>query len=200
MTGSVPMITPSDSSGDATPQPLPSGHVFWITGLSGAGKSTTARDLVHRLRGLGRHVVLLDGDELRSVYGDGLAFTTSDRQTLAMRHARMCRLLANQGFDVVCATISLFHACHAWLRQNLLDYHEISLRVSLAELQRRDPKGLYQRTATTAPVHVVGVDLPVEEPLNPDLLIENHGQLSPDDVAEQLWRYVRTLKGVFVES
>lgn len=200
MTGSVPMITPSDSSGDAKPQPLPSGHVFWITGLSGAGKSTTARDLVHRLRSRGRHVVLLDGDELRSVYGDGLAFTTSDRLTLAMRHAKLCRLLANQGFDVVCATISLFHACQAWLRQNILDYHEIFLHVSLAELHRRDPKGLYQRTAATAPVHVVGVDLPVEEPLNPDLLIENHGQLSPDDVAAQLWQYVRTLKGFHVES
>lgn len=200
MTRSQPLIDPAVRARDAEPRAMPPGHVFWITGLSGAGKSTTARDLACRLRSLGRNVVLLDGDELRSVYGEGLGFSTADRKALALRHAKLCRLLASQGLDVICATISLFHACHAWLRQNLLHYHEVYLRVTLDELRRRDPKGLYQQTAASDPGHVVGVDLPVEEPVAPDVLIENDGRLTPDEVAEQLWRYVQTLKGFPVAS
>lgn len=168
------------------------GHVYWITGLSGSGKSTTARGLTAKLRDQRRPVILLDGDDLRSVYGDGLAFTLDDRRVLAMRHARLCRLLSSQGFDVVCATISLFHACHDWCRQNIENYHEIYLRTSWDELRRRDPKGLYQRSTNG---DVVGVDIPVEEPRAPGLIIENDGRLSPDDVVQRAWDYVLQQEG-----
>lgn len=173
----------------------PVGHVYWITGLSGAGKTTTARTLVVRLRDQGRQVVLLDGDDLRQVYGDGLEFTVADRRKLAFRHARLCRLLARQGFDVVCATISLFHDCHAWCRQHLPHYHEIYLRVAMQELVRRDARGFYSRVGTGEQRDVIGVDLPVEQPLAPHLVIENDGGLTPDMVTEQLWRYVSQCEG-----
>lgn len=173
-----------------------SGHVFWITGLSGAGKSTAARDLAARLRSRNRSVIVLDGDELRAVYGDGLEFTVPHRRTLAFRHARLCRMLSTQGFDVVCATISLFHDCHRWCRENLTHYHEIYLQVTLDELRRRDPQGLYQRVATGTQSDLVGVDLPVEEPVSPDLIINNDGRWTAEDVAEQLWRYVSQGEGL----
>ncbi len=171
------------------------GHVFWITGLSGAGKTTTARDLAERLRRRQRNVIVLDGDELRRVYGDGLEFTVAHRHTLAFRHARLCQLLASQGFDVVCATISLFHDCHAWCRQNLKHYHEIYLRVTMAELVRRDARGLYQRASTGEQHDLVGVDIPVEEPISPHLIIDNDGRLTADDVAKLLWSYVSNHEG-----
>lgn len=177
----------------ALPNP---GHVFWITGLSGAGKSTAARNLADRLRNQRRQVICLDGDELRSVYGDGLAFALADRRALAFRHARLCRLLSSQGFDVVCATISLFHDCHAWCRRNLTHYHEIYLRASLDELRRRDPQGLYRRALSGERGDVVGVDLPAEEPRAPDLVIDAEERLTPDEVAERLWRYALHAAGL----
>src|SRR5580700_9784200 len=84
-------------------------RVFWITGLSGAGKTTLARELCNRLRDAGHPVFFLDGDALRSAIAEDLGHSAGDRRRSAMRNARLCRLLAEQGAYVVCATISLFH-------------------------------------------------------------------------------------------
>jgi adenylylsulfate kinase len=120
-----------------------SGLVFWITGLSGAGKTTVARELSSQLRAAGRPVILLDGDALRTAISEGLAHSPGDRQRSAMRNARLCRLLAGQGLDVVCASISLFHDVQRWNRENIPGYREIYLRVPIEELRRRDGKGIY---------------------------------------------------------
>jgi hypothetical protein len=87
-----------------------------------------------------------------------------------MRNARLCRMLADQGAHVVCATISLFHEVHRWNRDNIPGYREIYLQVPLEELRRRNSKGIYSGTSD-----VVGVDVQAETPLAPDLVIDNHG-------------------------
>ncbi len=99
------------------------GRVVWITGLSGAGKSTVSEALVERLLQANPKTLFLDGDALREVLAvtavDGADHGRSQRLDLAMRYARLCRLLASQGFTVVIATISLFREVHAWNRANL---------------------------------------------------------------------------------
>lgn len=117
------------------------GRVIWITGFSGAGKTTLARALVPHL---GPRVILLDGDELREALDTAHSgFERDQRQRLAFTYARLTRLLARQGFTVVVATISLFHSLHEWNRANLPDYLEVYLDVPEEERVRRDPKGLY---------------------------------------------------------
>ena len=95
-----------------------SGNVIWITGLSAAGKTTLAKAVVSQLRARGGSVVLLDGDELRAVFGavttDPQSHGREGRLALAMQYARLCRVLADQGLTVVIATISLFKEVHAW--------------------------------------------------------------------------------------
>ena len=119
------------------------GRVFWITGLSGAGKTTVGRELSSRLRAAGRPVTFLDGDALRAAIAEDLGHSAGNRRQSAMRNARLCRLLAEQGADVVCATISLFHEVQRWNRENIPGYREIYLRVPIDELRRRDSKGIY---------------------------------------------------------
>ncbi|MGA2687406.1 MAG: adenylyl-sulfate kinase [Candidatus Korobacteraceae bacterium] len=153
------------------------GRVFWITGLSGAGKTTLGRELSSRLRAAGRPVTFLDGDALRSVIAEDLGHTAEDRRRSAMRNARLCRLLAEQGVDVVCATISLFHEVQRWNRENIPGYREIYLRVPIDELQRRDSKGIYAGAQSGDTRNVVGLDLPAEAPEAPDLVLENYGAL-----------------------
>jgi glutamine kinase len=154
------------------------GRVFWITGLSGSGKTTLGRELCKRLRADGGQVTFLDGDQLREVIAEDLGHSTSDRRESAMRNARLCRLLAQQGGNVVCATISLFHEVQRWNRANISEYYEIYLHVPMEELRRRDTKGIYSRAERGDLTDVVGVDLPAETPEAPDLVLENYGELN----------------------
>jgi adenylylsulfate kinase-like enzyme/phosphohistidine swiveling domain-containing protein len=153
------------------------GRVFWITGLSGTGKTTLGRELWSRLRAAGRPATFLDGDALRSVIAEDLGYSADDRRRSAMRNARLSRLLAEQGVDVVCATISLFHEVHRWNRENIPDYREIYLRVPIDELRRRDSKGIYSGAQRGDVHHVVGLDVPAEVPEAPDLVLDNYGAL-----------------------
>lgn len=160
------------------------GRVFWITGLSGSGKTTLGRELCNRLRAAGRMAIFLDGDALRSGISEDVGHSASDRQRAAMRNARLCRLLAEQGSDIVCATISLFHEVQRWNRANIPGYREIYLRVPLAELRRRDTKGLYTGTKR----NVVGLDVPAEFPQTPDIVLDNHGALNVAAAVDQIVR------------
>lgn len=163
------------------------GCVVWLTGLSGAGKTTVANELVNRLRKGGDCPVLLDGDELREALDAADALTLHERFALALTYARMCRLLSRQGHTVVCATISLRHEVHAWNRAHLPSYCEVVLDVPLSELERRDSKGLYGTAATRD--RAVGIGLGAEFPHSPDLTISNHGQNTAASTAEQIYAF-----------
>jgi adenylylsulfate kinase len=170
------------------------GRVIWITGLSGAGKSTLARRLVDDMRALGRVAILLDGDELRDVLGNATLskdnHSLESRLALAMRYARLCRLLATQGFTVVIATISLFREVHEWNRSNLPGYFEVYLKVPLEELRRRDPKEIYHRFYKREISNVAGLDLPVDEPDAPDWIVDFDPLNTPDSVSQELIKHI----------
>ena len=153
------------------------GRVFWITGLSAAGKTTIGRALSAHLRASGRPVTFLDGDTLRTVVSNDLGYSEEDRRSAAMRNSMLCRMLAEQGHDVVCATISLFHDVHRWNRENIPRYNEIFVRVSWEELKRRDSKGVYSGNSDGRKSNIVGFDIPAEIPQTPDLILDNDSSL-----------------------
>jgi adenylylsulfate kinase-like enzyme/phosphohistidine swiveling domain-containing protein len=162
------------------------GKVYWITGLSGSGKTTLGRELWSRLRAAGHRAILLDGDALRATMAEDLGHGVSDRRQSAMRNARLCKLLADQGFDVICATISLFHAVQRWNRENIPAYREIYLRVPIDELRRRDSKGIYAESERTETCEVVGIDVPAEPPEAPDLVLDNYGGLGVGTAVDRI--------------
>jgi glutamine kinase len=163
------------------------GRVYWITGLSGAGKTTAGTELWRRLRAAGRSVILLDGDITREVIAEDLGHSAGHRRRSAMRNARLCRLLSNQGTDVVCTTISLFHEVQRWNRENIPGYCEIYLRVPMDELQRRDSKGIYAASNRGGIRDVVGLDVPAELPEAPDLTLDNFGTLDSFAAVDRIW-------------
>ena len=84
------------------------GNVYWITGLSGAGKTTIGKLFYHKLKQAFSNTVFLDGDVMREVFGADLGYTESDRRKCAMRYARLCDMLQKQELNVVCFKISMF--------------------------------------------------------------------------------------------
>lgn len=157
-------------------------RVYWLTGLSGAGKTTIGRLWRDELRRAGETVVFLDGDEMRSVFGTGLGFSGADRRKLAESYGRLCALLSGQGVTVVCCTISMFNSVRTWNRAHIPGYYEVYIQASMETLRRRDQKGLYSQNAD----NVAGVGLQVELPSAPDLVLENNGERTPQEQVERL--------------
>jgi cytidine diphosphoramidate kinase len=161
--------------------------VYWITGLSGAGKTTIGRLLVDKLKKSGQCVVYLDGDILRDVLGSTASHTIGERKELAMYYSRMCKMMVDQDFTVVCATISMFNDVRDWNRENIPGYVEVYLKVPIEVLIERDQKQLYSRAKAGEISNVMGLDVEVDEPQNPDVTLINDGSNNPASIIETLW-------------
>lgn len=167
---------------------MENGNLYWITGLSGAGKTTIGTKLYQYLRQKKDNIVFLDGDMLREVYQNNV-YSQEGRKNLGFQYGRLCKMLVNQGIDVVICTIAMYEDCRKWNRENIKYYHEIYLRVDIDELIRRDQKQLYSRALRNEITDVMGINLPFEEPQAPDMLIDNNGQETPEEVLEKIIRY-----------
>lgn len=162
------------------------GRVFWLTGLSGSGKSTIAHQLTEEIRKVTPGVVYLDGDIIREVLPEPSGHTLEERRQLAASYGRLCRMLSDQGVWVVAAVIAMFHEVQRWNRENIEDYVEVFVSVPMEELIRRDQKGLYSRALAGEIDNVVGIDIPAEEPECPEIVIDNHGERSSRHAVETI--------------
>lgn len=167
------------------------GIVFWITGLSSAGKSENAGRLVKFLRQNGRPCVLLDGDELRAAINAQKCYTREDRVRLGLQYGNLCKLISSQGIDVVIATIALYSEIHQWKDNNLQDCCTVFLDVPIEELKNRDPKKIYARYFANELTNVAGLDLAVDYPSNPNIHIRWQPGLNSDEVWDLLESKIR---------
>lgn len=162
------------------------GILYWITGLSGSGKTTIGNRLYYELRQKQDNVVLLDGDLLKNVVGDDLGYTEADRRKRAFKYANICKMLTDQGIIVVCCTIAMFDEVRRWNRENNKAYVEIFLDVPMEILIERDQKGMYSRYNEGTMNNIAGMDLQVEYPKTPDLVLKNDGNISIKKCVEQI--------------
>ena len=163
------------------------GTVYWITGLSGAGKTTVGTLLFTYLKERKDTVVFLDGDILRSVYiSGGGGYSTEERKKIAYQDCRMCRMLSEQDIDVVYCGISMYEECRAWNRENIENFNVIYLSVPMEILIKRDKKQLYSKALKGEVSQVVGIDLPFDEPVNPEVLVDNSGVYTPEEVLKYM--------------
>jgi len=148
------------------------GFVVWFTGLSGAGKSTIANALQAELVARGRHVELLDGDEVRTHLSKGLGFSKEDRDTNIRRIGYVARLVARSGGVAITAAISPYREVRDEIRAQTPGFVEVFARAPLDTLVERDVKGLYKKAIAGEIANFTGVSDPYEEPLHPEVVCD----------------------------
>jgi bifunctional enzyme CysN/CysC len=161
--------------------------ILWFTGLSGAGKSTIANLVEKKLHAMGRHTVLLDGDNIRHGLNRDLGFTQADRVENIRRVAEVAKLMADAGLIVLVSFISPFRA-ERDLARNLAregEFFEIFIDVPLAVAEARDVKGLYKKARAGELKNFTGIDSPYEPPEKAEIRIDA-AAMSPADAAEKI--------------
>jgi ATP sulfurylase/adenylyl-sulfate kinase len=162
------------------------GVTIWLTGLSGAGKSTVSTPLAAELERRGRRVEILDGDAVRENLSKGLTFSKEDRHTNIRRIGYVAELLTRNGVVVITAAISPYAAIRDEVRARIGDFVEVHVDCSIAELTRRDVKGLYEKALRGEIENFTGVSDPYEVPENPEVRVSSETQTVEESVADIL--------------
>ena len=166
-------------------------HVFWLTGLSGSGKSTIAKAVERKLLESDIFAQVLDGDNVRSGLCNNLGFTIEDRKENIRRISELAKLYLNSGIVTICSFISPTYLIRD-MAKNIIgedDFSEVFVKASIEECERRDVKGLYKKVRAGEIKGFTGVDSPYEEPVNPAVILdtENH---TGEESALELYNYI----------
>jgi bifunctional enzyme CysN/CysC len=163
--------------------------IVWLTGMSGAGKSTIANELEKQLASSGYHTMILDGDNVRHGLNRDLGFTEPDRVENIRRAGEVARLMTEAGLIVICSFISPYRADRDAVRARVPEgeFIEVFVDTPLEECARRDPKGLYAKAAKRQIKNFTGFDSPYEAPEAPDVWLKTVGRSVPD-LADEIRR------------
>jgi bifunctional enzyme CysN/CysC len=169
--------------------------VLWLTGLSGAGKSTIANLIEKQLAANGRHTYLLDGDNVRHGLNKDLGFTAQDRVENIRRVAEVSKLMVDAGLIVLVSFISPFRSERRMARELFAagEFLEVFVDTPLAEAERRDVKGLYKKARRGELRNFTGIDSPYEAPENPEIHIDT-AALSAEQAAARIIAHLDGLK------
>ena len=162
------------------------GFTIWLTGLSGAGKTTLARIMEARLKQRGLKVEVLDGDIIRTNLSKGLGFSKEDRDTNIRRIGFVCNLLSRNEVVAIAAAISPYREIRDELRQQIGAFVEVYAHCPIDVLADRDVKGLYKKALAGEIKHFTGVDDPYEEPYSPEVVVNTDVELPEESAAKIL--------------
>lgn len=154
--------------------------VIWIKGFSASGKTTVARKVEFLLKQSGHNIIALDGDELRSIFGNKWGYDQNSRKELAASYFRLCSHLSSQGFTVVISAVAMFDALEEWVRTQIPNAMQVFLDVPMEERRDRDAntKRIFINKKTN--------DSFYDFPKHSDLVIKNYGEITPDVAAKEI--------------
>ncbi len=167
------------------------GYVVWLTGLSGAGKSTIARGLKQRLADLGKHAFVLDGDIMRGGLCLDLSFSHSDRTENVRRISEVSKLFAEAGIVCIVALISPYQSDRNSAR-TIIGTHrfiEVYVNAPIDVCEHRDPKGLYAKARAGEIKEFTGVSAPYEPPGKPEVELSTN-QLNAAESVDKVLKYL----------
>ena len=167
--------------------------VLWFTGLSGSGKSTIADELEKKLHELGKHTMLLDGDNVRHGLNRDLGFTDQDRVENIRRIAEVSKLMVSSGLITIVSFISPFRSERSMARRLFNDgeFIEIYIDTPIEVCEARDSKGLYKKARAGQLKNFTGIDSDYEAPEMSEIVLQN-SDANIDDLVNNILDYLRT--------
>ena len=145
------------------------GILFWITGLSGSGKTTIAEKIKNNISNKYGPTVIVSGDDLRKMF-NFKKFSRKDRLTYALIYGEFCKCITDNKINVILSTVSLFHKVRKWNRSNINNYIEIYIQSDINKIIKQKNKFFYKRNYK----NIIGKDIKPEFPKSPHIIIENN--------------------------
>ncbi|ARJ49227.1 adenylyl-sulfate kinase [Candidatus Pelagibacter sp. RS40] len=166
------------------------GKIFWITGLSGSGKSTIGEHLKKIIKKNYGKTIIIHGDNIRDIFQLRF-YTKTKRLRLGKSYSDLCRLLIRQNINVIFTTVGLFNELFLYNRKNLKkNYVEIYIKTDIEKLKKNKSKTFYKVKTR----NVWGLDLKPQFPKKPDIIIENNFQVSPAMLAKKIFKKINSIK------
>jgi len=145
------------------------GILFWITGLSGCGKTSLAKKILNFVKKNYGPTIIVNGDDLREIF-DYKKFDKSSRLKYALSYSKFCKEITDQKVNVIFSTVSLYHKVRSWNKKNITNYFEIYIEADIKTLIKKKKKYFYR----TKLVNIVGKNIKAELPEKPDIKITNN--------------------------
>ena len=161
------------------------GIVFWITGLSGSGKSSIGNKIIKNIEKNYGKTIIIHGDDIRNIY-NFKNYDLKNRLMLGKSNSDLCNLISKQGVNVVFTTVGLFHHLHKYNKLNLKKYIEIWIKSDIKDLLINKKKNFYRNKSK----FVWGLDLKPEFPKKPDIILKNNFTISIQKLSELLMKRI----------
>ena len=145
------------------------GILFWITGLSGSGKTTLAKKILKFITNKYGQTIIVSGDDIRKIF-DYEKFDKKSRLKYALSYCKLCKLITEQGTNVLISTVSMYHRIRNWNKKNIKNYLEIYIEADIENLIKNKKKFFYR----TKLKNIVGKNIKAEFPKKPDIIIQNN--------------------------
>tara|TARA_Y100000741_G_scaffold330951_1_gene285931 strand:- start:67 stop:594 length:528 start_codon:yes stop_codon:yes gene_type:complete len=164
------------------------GIIFWITGLSGSGKTTIAKRITPEIKKLFGPTIVISGDDLRKIF-KFKGYTSLERLELGYRYSNLLKYFSNQKVNVVFAVIGLFNKLQSYNKKTLKNYVEIYLKTNIKNLTKLSKKKHYRQNSK----FVWGKDLKAEFPKKPDIVVKNDFNKSTDEISKTIIKKIKKM-------
>jgi adenylylsulfate kinase-like enzyme len=156
------------------------GILFWITGLSGAGKTSISNKIYHSVKNKYGKTLYINGDEMRKIF-ELKSYDNSDRKKGAIKYSKFFKKITDQNINVLFAGMALFDDVRKWNRINVTNYLEIYIKTSLKNIIKKKYTKIYKKKTK-----LVGIDIKPEFPKKPDIIINNDFNKSIEKLSNEL--------------
>lgn len=158
------------------------GTLFWITGLSGSGKTQLAKKISKKISKSFGPTIVISGDDIRKIFSLN-KYEVKDRLKIAKSYGKLAKFITNRKINIIFAVVGMFDEVRKWNRKNIKNYIEIYLKSNLNDIINFNKKKIYQKKETN---NIVGLDIKPEIPKKPDIIIINNFKDSLDVIAKKL--------------